>query len=44
VLVSTNLMDWEAAGVATETAPGQFEFRHADAALHRSCFYRLRSP
>jgi hypothetical protein len=44
VLVSTNLVDWEATGVATETAPGQFEFEHADAALHGNCFYRLRSP
>jgi len=44
VEVSMNLTNWTAIGVATETAPGVFEFTDTDAPTHESCYYRLRSP
>jgi len=44
VLTSTDLVVWEVAGPATETAPGQFEFADAEALQHQTRFYRLRAP
>jgi len=44
VLTSKDLVVWEVAGPAIETAPGQFEFGDADVLHHETRFYRLRSP
>jgi len=44
VLASTNLVDWQEVGVATETVPGQFKFAEPAAWEHPTRFYRLRSP
>ena len=44
VLYSTNLIDWDFVGPATETAPGQFEFTDERAPDHATCFYRVRLP
>jgi hypothetical protein len=44
VLASTNLVDWQEVGVATEIRAGEFEFTDTAALERRMCFYRLRSP
>jgi hypothetical protein len=44
VEASTNLMDWEAVGVATVNEDGSFEFEDAEAAKHQCRFYRIRQP
>jgi hypothetical protein len=44
VLGSTNLIDWTVIGVATETAPGVFEFTDAEPPNQEASFYRLRRP
>jgi hypothetical protein len=40
---STNLMDWQPIGVATERTPGMFEFTDPGAAGAPARFYRVRS-
>jgi uncharacterized repeat protein (TIGR01451 family) len=44
VRASTNLLDWTSLGMATETAPGQFEFTDIDAPNQPVRFYQLRQP
>ena len=44
VEASTNLVDWEAVGVATVNEDGSFEFEDADAAKHQCRFYRVVNP
>jgi len=44
VEASTNLVDWEAVGVATVNEDGSFEFEDADAAKHQRRFYRVVEP
>lgn len=41
---STNLVDWEAIGVATQGASGAFEFEDVTAAEFSSRFYRVVTP
>ena len=40
---STNLVDWEMIGVATDCGGGTFECNDSDAALRPTRFYRIRS-
>lgn len=42
VLVSTNLIDWTAAGLAIEITPGHFEFTDAESPSLPTRFYELR--
>lgn len=41
---STNLVDWEPVGLATNSGNGTFEFEEAKAAGYRSRFYRITAP
>ena len=41
---STNLVDWETIGVATEVAEGVFEFEDANAMHSATRFYRTMLP
>ncbi len=41
---STNLVDWEMLGVATERGDGTFEFEDGNAARFQNRFYRIVSP
>jgi len=43
VEASTNLVDWEAVGVATVQSDGSFEFADTSAAKYQSRFYRIVS-
>lgn len=44
VMMSTNLIDWTEAGIATETGSGNFKFTDGQTASPISKFYRLRTP
>ena len=44
VQVSTNLVDWATAGIATEVTPGSFVFDDPDTASWPTRFYRLNLP
>ena len=44
VLASTNLVNWNAIGTATQTSPGWFQFTDAAATNLPYRFYQLRSP
>ena len=48
VLTATNvslpLSNWSVLGVATESAPGQFQFTDSQATNNGQRFYRVRSP
>jgi len=44
VEASTNLVEWEAVGVATIRADGSFEFEDAEAAKFPERFYRIVAP
>ena len=43
IQASTNLLDWETIGVATNNAGGQFEFEDAQAAHFFNRYYRIVS-
>jgi hypothetical protein len=44
VEASTNLVNWEIIGVASEHGDGTFEFEDANAASFTTRFYRVSSP
>ena len=44
VLGSTNLVDWEVIGAATEVASGQFEFTAEEEPNRAAYFYEVRCP
>ena len=44
IAASTNLIDWELIGVATENTLGAFEFEDPAAARFPARFYRIISP
>ena len=44
VEASTNLLDWEAVGVATVCGDSAYEFEDADAARHQNRYYRIVKP
>ena len=44
VFASTNLVDWNSIGTATQTSPGWFQFTDLDATNIPHRFYQLRSP
>jgi gamma-glutamyltranspeptidase/glutathione hydrolase len=44
VFASTNLVDWQAIGAATQTSPGWFQFTDPEATNLPRRFYKLRSP
>ncbi len=44
VEASTNLVDWEEIGVATDQGNGTFAFEDADAARFEHRYYRFKTP